>query len=261
MPWVHPKVAELDSRRQWAQRTPEWYAVRRTLLTASDVAGVLDVKPFASYKGSPREDLMKRKLDNHPFGNMYTAHGQKYEDEARALMEACLGETVREYGLLLHPTLPWLAASPDGVTTSGKCVEIKCPMRRAIVPGHVPEHYLPQVQTQMAVCDVDSTLFVQYRPAVMNADGKPFIDIAVVERDPGFLDRHALALKSFYDAYMAALPTHVPAPYASPTCSVVSGLYGPPVGPPVGPPPNRIGPPVGAPPLARRCSVVDGMYS
>lgn len=223
---MHPRVAELLQRRQWAQRTPEWYEIRRTLLTASDVAGSLDIKPFASYKGSPRADLLKKKLENKPFGNMYTAHGQKYEDEACAMMASMLGERVLEFGLLVHPEHTWLAASPDGVTTSGKCIEIKCPLRRKIEPGHIPHHYWPQVQVQMQTCGLDTTLFVQYRPAHMNPDKKPVLDITVVERDDVWFEANLPAMRAFYDEYMAALPTYVPEP-PSPldACTIVDGLY------------------------------------
>lgn len=223
---MHHKVARLLTRKQWAQRTPEWYEVRRTLLTASDAAGALDIKPFASYKGSPRADLLVKKLENKPFSNMFTVHGQKYEDEARDMMAAALGEQVLDFGLLVHPDHTWLAASPDGVTLTGKCVEIKCPLRRAIVPGHVPEHYLPQVQVQMQVCDVDSCLFVQYRPAHMNPDNKPVLDITTVERDDAWFEASLPRLRSLFDEYVAALETYVPLPSPPPPpCTIADALY------------------------------------
>lgn len=223
---MHPRVAALLARPQWAQRTPEWYEIRRTLLTASDIASALDIKPYASYKGSPRADLLKKKLENKPFSNMFTAHGQKYEDEARDMMATVLGETVLDFGLLVHPEHTWLAASPDGVTTSGKCVEIKCPLRRTIVPGHVPSHYWPQIQVQMQTCNLDSTLFVQYRPAALNPDKRPILDIVVVERDDAWFQERLPKLKAFFDEYMAALETYIPDP-PSPTraSTIVDTLY------------------------------------
>ena len=209
---MHPRVSKLLTRPQWAQRTPEWYEVRRSLLTASDVSSALGIKPFASYKGSPRAELLKKKLENRPFSNMFTLHGQKYEDEARDLMVAAMGEEVLDFGLLVHPEHGWLAASPDGVTLTGKCVEIKCPLRRTIVPGQVPHHYWPQVQVQLQVCDLDSCIFVQYRPAHLNPDGRHVLDIVVVERDDAWFAANLASLKSFHAEYMAALETYVPEP-------------------------------------------------
>lgn len=39
----------------------------------------------------------------------------------------------------------WLAGSPDGITASGKLLEVKCPMSRPIGDGTVPDYYLAQV--------------------------------------------------------------------------------------------------------------------
>lgn len=208
---VHPKTLRLLAREQYVQRTPEWFEVRRDLITASDAASALDIKPYPSYRGSARKDLLKKKVRNEPVNNMFVAHGQAYEDEARDWAAAAMGETMADVGLVRHETLPWLAASPDGVTLSGKLVEIKCPMKRAIEPGHIPSHYYPQVQVQMECCDVDSTIFVQYKPACLSKDGKAFIDIVVVERDREWFRQNRDALHAFWAEYMEAREAHVPA--------------------------------------------------
>jgi putative phage-type endonuclease len=227
---LHPAAQALLSREQWAQRTPEWYAVRRGLLTASDAASALDVKPYASYRGSARAELLRKKVENAPLNNMFVAHGQRYEDEARDWAAAALGEVVMDVGLVRHATLPWLAASPDGVTCTGRLLEIKCPLKRAIQPGRVPEHYVPQVQVQMEVCDVDQTIFVQYKPAPLGPGGRAFLDVVVVERDRGWFARHRDALRAFWVEYMAALERHVPPPAPAAgeppsACLIVDALY------------------------------------
>lgn len=145
---LHPRTVALLSRPQWTQRTAEWYEIRKELLTASDAAAALDVKPYPSYRGSAKAELLKRKLTNAPLQNMFVVHGQKYEDAARDWAAAALGETIIDVGLVRHPTLPWLGASPDGVTTSGKLVEIKAPLKRNIVPGEIPHHYWPQGENE-----------------------------------------------------------------------------------------------------------------
>lgn len=223
---MHPKVLKVLSRKQWAQRTEEWYKQRRQLLTASEVAGALDIKPYASYRGSPRADLLKKKLENKPFSNMFTLHGQKYEDDARDLMASVLGEEVHDVGLLVHPQHPWLGASPDGVTSSGKCIEIKCPLRRAIVPGAVPSHYMPQIQVQLQVCDLDQCIFVQYKPPHLAPDRTRVLDICVVERDDAWFSRNLPDLRAFYTEYSEAMNTYVSSP-APPTqaCSIVDDMY------------------------------------
>ena len=231
---LHPATSALISRDQWAQRTPEWYAVRRDLLTASDAASALDLKPYASYRGSSRAELMRKKVSDAPLANMFLAHGVKYEDEAREWASAALGETVLDVGLVKHDSLDWLAASPDGVTTSGRLMEIKCPLKRAIQPGQVPAHYYPQVQVQMEVCDVDQTVFVQYKPAALCESGRAFIDIVVVERDRAWFARHEAQLHAFWTEYMAQRDTPegcaaraeaAAAAAAAGGCSIVDDLY------------------------------------
>ena len=228
MAHVHPQTAALLRREQWVQRTPEWYAVRRDLLTASDAASALDIKPYASYRGSSRAELIRKKVTDAPLNNMFVAHGQKYEDEARDLAASVLGETVVDVGLVRHPTLSWLAASPDGVTLTGKLMEIKCPLKREVVPGQVPHHYLPQLQVQMECCDVDCTLFVQYKPAMLRADGRPFLDVVAVERDREWFARHRGELESTWKAFMAARESGAHEGEEAPGgggCLICEGLY------------------------------------
>lgn len=223
---LHPRTAALLAREHVAQRTPEWYAVRRDLLTASDAAAALNIKPYASYRGSSRAELLKRKVRDEFVSNMFVVHGQKYEDEARDWAAAAMGEIVRDCGLVRHSTLPWLAASPDGVTLSGKLMEIKCPLKREIQPGQVPHHYWPQVQVQMEVCDIDQTIFVQYKPACVARDGKAFLDIVVVDRDRYWFDTHKDALHDFWHEYMEARRAAPPEqPQCGSGCLVCDDLY------------------------------------
>lgn len=219
-------VVRLLERPQWQQRTPEWYAVRQTLITASDASSALGVPPFKTYSGNPREDLLKKKLENQPLNNVFVLHGQHYEDEALGLAMDALGETAIEVGLFRHQRLPWLGASPDGITMTGRCIEIKCPLRRTIQPGVIPSHYMPQVQVQMEVCDLPSTIFIQYQPAHVARDGKMMLDIVVIERDTQWFAKHVDALQSFFDEYTEAKKTFVPIEIqAKVMCRIDDDLY------------------------------------
>lgn len=208
---MDPKVQKLLVQEQYQQRTPEWYAVRETMLTASDVAAALDIKPFESYKGSPRKELLKKKLNPVSFSNMYTIHGNKYEDEARRKYEDSTNESVLEFGLLVHPTYKWLGASPDGITISGKVVEIKCPISRPIIPGEVPHHYFPQVQIVMEVCDLEETAFIQYKPECITWPKSEEFDIITVKRDREWFANILPKIKEFFDE-MQELKKQTPSP-------------------------------------------------
>jgi len=207
---LHPAVASLFQRKQWEQRTPEWYEIRKGLMTASDAAGALGIPPFASFKGCPREELLNKKLNNAPVLGMALEHGVKYETEAAEHAMKILKTRMFEFGLLVHDKFPWLAASPDGVTIDGYAVEIKCPLRRKIVPGEVPHHYVPQIQTQMEVCDLDACYFIQYKPGFMTEDGDPYVDITVVQRDREWFAKNKDTLHSFWEELMSGRKTHIP---------------------------------------------------
>ncbi len=207
---MHQSISRLLQRPQWAQRTPEWYEVRKTLLTASDAAAALGVPPYKSYPGDPRRDLLTKKLENRPLNNVYVLHGQRYEDEARDLAMSALGEEAIDVGLFRHPTYEWLGASPDGVTKSGLCIEIKCPLSREIIPGVIPHHYYPQIQVQMEVCDLESTIFIQYKPPVVSRTKAAELDIVKIERDRDWFEANVESLRTFYEEYSRRKETFVP---------------------------------------------------
>lgn len=125
-----PRVARLVVKRDASpheQRSPEWHAMRASMLTASDVGAVLGAKTDKT-----RRDVLLDKTNRAaPFtGNWATEWGVRYEDDAIA--EYCRRRGIADwrahvlrFGLLQHPTLEWLGASPDGVTRDGRLIEIK----------------------------------------------------------------------------------------------------------------------------------------
>jgi putative phage-type endonuclease len=221
---LHPHIEALLKRPDYQQRTDIWYEKRQGLITASDVAAVLGVKPYASYKGDTRAELLQKKLENKPFNNKFVAHGVKYEQECCDLFASLVGEEIMERGLVISEEFPWIGASPDGLALkSGRLLEIKCPLQRTIIPGKVPSHYYHQIQCQMFVCGFDSTFFVQYKPPHLMPERKAFIDIVVVERDPTWWPTHHHALYTFWKELMEAKRTYVKPP--DPTCLIDETLY------------------------------------
>jgi putative phage-type endonuclease len=193
----------LLNRPSYAQRTPEWHAIRETLITASDAAAALEIPPYPSFSKCPREELMKKKLGISPSTySGFMNHGVAYEDEARQKYMDMTGEVVHEFGLLIHPDLPWLGASPDGITESGKLVEIKCPVKRTVEPGHVPEHYMPQLQVCMEVCDLESCVFIQYKPESLTWPNPGVFDIVEVPRDRAWFEDRKGPLQRFWEEMM-----------------------------------------------------------
>jgi putative phage-type endonuclease len=130
------------------QRTKEWYDIRMKILTASDIASVLDCNIYQS-----GNELLMNKINAKVFNNISTDWGNKFESIALEIYKNMTNESVSEIGLVLHPVYKWLGASPDGLVKSGKLLEIKCPYKRNIET--CPIHYWIQMQIQMEVCNID----------------------------------------------------------------------------------------------------------
>lgn len=151
------QVGKLLSIKRVEQRTPEWYSLRMTMITASDWATAMGEGHF-----NKKEDFILKKCGKGPKfrGNIYTEWGVKYEDVAVRLYELRNKTKVYEFGVLKHPKYPFLGASPDGITPKGIMLEIKCPYSRKIT-GIVPRHYWIQIQGQLEVCDLSYCDFLE----------------------------------------------------------------------------------------------------
>jgi hypothetical protein len=94
--------------------------------------------------------------------------GWRFEPVVRDVYARCIAEgTVDDtLGRIRHPTLPRLAASPDGVIVDGPragwLVEIKSPITRELT-GVIPDEYYCQMQLQAEVCDVEAVDYIEMR--------------------------------------------------------------------------------------------------
>lgn len=156
---LRAQVERLQTLPQPAQRSDAWLKQRSTRVTASEVGAVLGESSY----DTPL-DVLLRKVGAVPAfsGNAFTAWGQKFEPVAQRLYEARTGRELLEFGLINHPTIPFLGASPDGICTDGRMLEIKCPSTR-VIDGHVPRHYYLQMQLQLEVCDLEVCDFEECR--------------------------------------------------------------------------------------------------
>jgi putative phage-type endonuclease len=179
MDHVAEKIDKIRSKPQPAQRTPEWYEYRRTLLTAS-----------VAYKalGTPakQRELIKRRdapivTHDHVCTEGPMHWGVKYEPVSIHYYQWKYKTIVEEFGCITHDVHTLLGASPDGINVSpgplyGRMLEIKNPFTRDIT-GIPKEEYWVQCQVQMEVCDLDAcdfleTKFVEYESEeAFRADG------------------------------------------------------------------------------------------
>jgi putative phage-type endonuclease len=145
------KLTELRTMPLVAQRSQEWFDLRKERLTASDISKVL-------VRNRTRETLVQNKAfpENAKFiSTQATEWGKTFESMALCIYQARRANIiVHEFGLIPHPTLSCFGASPDGINELGVMIEIKCPYSREIIPGYIPSYYEAQMQGQMAVCDL-----------------------------------------------------------------------------------------------------------
>jgi putative phage-type endonuclease len=141
------------------QRSEEWIKQRDRYITATGVSAILGQNKYQSKEAYIRERLAKVKFT----GNMYTAHGVKYEPVAAQLYQKRNGGELIELGLIEHPKYSFLAASPDRLVIGEKgdlhLIEIKCPYSRK--PNNlVPAEYYPQIQLQLGCCELTNAVYV-----------------------------------------------------------------------------------------------------
>ena len=184
--WYQDQVKKLQAIPSDPQRSPEWFKARHTRITASEGACCLTLSEeickqyttdfnIKKFKYNPnaclshydtKQDYIINKCrtfygENLFKDSIYTLHGKKFEEIATRLYRKKFNTNVIEFGLLLHPSLKYIAASPDGITPNGIMLEIKCPYSRKIEEGVPPIWYWTQMQIQLAVADLDQCDFLE----------------------------------------------------------------------------------------------------
>lgn len=188
------KVRKLIEREYAAQKSDEWLSLRGKMLTASDAAVATGDNPYSSEK----EFILSKCGHRTFFGNEATKHGEKYEDEARDKWCAMTGEVSHEIGLFPHPVHDWLGGSPDGITESGKLIEIKCPLKRKIT-NEVPIYYMPQLQLLMDILDLDEAVFIQYKPYELTWPAPEEFVVTHVPRDREWMTVNLPKMRALWD--------------------------------------------------------------
>ena len=167
------KADLLKTIPQPAQRSPEWFAMRNEMITASDIAQCLGEGKFGTQR-----DFFEKKVN--PDAVTFDASlpplvwGVKYEQVANMLYCKRNKTDIVDYGLLRHPRIDHIGASPDGISTEGVMVEIKCPWKR-VIDGTIPKQYYYQIQFQLDVCDLDECDYLEVKLYEYNGE-KAFLN-------------------------------------------------------------------------------------
>uniref|UniRef100_A0A6C0I9L0 YqaJ viral recombinase domain-containing protein n=1 Tax=viral metagenome TaxID=1070528 RepID=A0A6C0I9L0_9ZZZZ len=195
---MHPQVEQLLKIPQFEQRSKEWFQQRNNAITASDIPTVLNENVYKS----PYTLLLDKCNGNpKPFvGNDATRWGNHYEDIAIEKYSQIKNKEVLSFGLIIHRDYPWLGGSPDGITTDGILLEVKCPLKRKIIHGEVPHHYLSQVLLNLEICDLEVAHFIEFVPG--NSDDNFEINIVEVLRDREWFKEKVVVMKEFWDSVL-----------------------------------------------------------
>ena len=157
------------------QKSKAWFDMRHNMITASSAAQAM---------GDSKYDTMDQFIYEKVFGkefseNKYVHHGKKYEHIATMFYQHVYDVKIGEFGLLKHPSIDFIGASPDGICSAyrldgtrgspllGTMVEIKCPVSREIktsgdiIDSICPYYYWVQVQLQLQCCNLQRCDFIQ----------------------------------------------------------------------------------------------------
>lgn len=178
------------------QGTPEWLAVRKTKITATDAPVIM-----GSSHWKTKIQLYHEKISNDVkplYMNERMQRGVDLEPIARSLFTI-------QTGIEVEPKIAikdWAMASLDGISACGNyIVEIKCPGEKdhaIALAGKVPDHYYPQLQHQMYVCDVQMCYYFSFD----GADGV----IVEVKRDDKYIAKMVEEEKKFYECLVSKTP-------------------------------------------------------
>jgi putative phage-type endonuclease len=173
---IHPQVERLNRLPQVVQRSEEWFLSRKMRVTASEICCVMGINPYKSRNVYWKEKLsvMRNEPEKERVSSSWISEwGVRYEPIVQEIVrqnyrtkigvsyEDDPSEVLFEYGMIKHPEISFLGASPDGILADGTMVEIKCPPTRQIEKDEVVPYYYSQLQLQLECCQLEALDFVE----------------------------------------------------------------------------------------------------
>lgn len=186
---AHLELIEIE------QGSPEWFALRKTKITATDANIIMGASHWKT-----RIQLYHEKLseETQSYINERMQRGIDLEPIARDLFNVKTGLNAKPVVIVKD----WAMASLDGLCCdSGAIVEIKCPGSKdhvVALSGKVPDHYYPQVQHQMYVADVQMAYYFSF-------DGMDGV-IVKVKRDDKYIEKMLIEERKFYECLINNTP-------------------------------------------------------
>lgn len=189
----------------------ELSVLRRDRITGSRLPKVLGLSPYGSRSDCLREMVRENLGESVEFeSNFITEYGNEHEPDAIAEYEMTRGVVVHGgQDFVLHPTVGFLGATPDGLIGTDGVLETKCPWRALY--SHISQRpdYEAQIRLQLECTQREWADFVVWRP-----DG---ISVSRVMHDPEWLPSILGQLVEFMDEYRSILADpELAAPFLAP---------------------------------------------
>jgi putative phage-type endonuclease len=183
------------------QNSPEWYAARCGIPTASSFDKIITTKGEPSkQKQKYLYQLAGERITRSPeesYQNAAMQRGKELENEARLLYGIISGVEALPVGFCLAEGY---GASPDGLVAGTGLLELKCPLLAThvgyLLDNALPTDYFQQVQGQLLVTGRVWCDFMSYYPGI-----KPLL--IRVQRDEKFIR----ALKIELEVFVSELET------------------------------------------------------
>lgn len=116
-------------------------------------------------------ELVAERLSGRPTESYTSAamqHGKDTEAQARAAYEFIADANVSHAAFIVHPSIEWAGATPDGFVDADGLVEFKCPNTAThidtLLSKSVPSKYIAQIQWQLACSARAWCDFVSFDP-------------------------------------------------------------------------------------------------
>lgn len=178
------------------QQSKEWFEARKSRITGSVAGAALGLSPWLKPKDLLKQMVLERCGYEIPFEtNPALEYGKTNEANALEIFKLETGLQVEECGFF--PLEDWLGASPDGLTSDGGLIEIKCPfgLRNDTDPkfklaGDQPQYYA-QMQIEMICASKTFCHFYQWNAYSSSHE--------VVNYDPLWIVENLPLLREFWE--------------------------------------------------------------
>ncbi|CAG9138232.1 unnamed protein product [Plutella xylostella] len=114
---------EIEQKTILQSSSGEWLELRRTMLTASNFGKICKMRPETSCANTVKQLLYKGSVQAEPL-----QHGKEHEQMALAQLSKQEGIDIKPCGFFIDSEVPYLGATPDGISGEDVVVEVKCPI-------------------------------------------------------------------------------------------------------------------------------------